>query len=305
MALTNEAGELTAEYDYDVFGALLGMKGSESTGYLFTGQEFDGESGLYYYNARYYNPRLGRFISRDSYLGQDGSYLSRNRYAYVHNNPLRYTDPSGHFLNILGGALIGAVVNVAIDVGASLITGEDITWQSVTASAVSGAAGGALIATGVGAGAGMAIIAGGGTALVENTVEQGLNIASGKQENWNVGSIVEDTVTGAAAGKLSKFVPVKGITAGRNSFEAVTKQIVTKLNNNTISKVSTKTVGKISGYMLTDGAIEKTLQETMKGAIGAAIGVIGEKDNDTKKLIGDTIQPRYKGPIQENIIDNK
>ncbi|EKD94394.1 MAG: hypothetical protein ACD_26C00068G0001, partial [uncultured bacterium] len=53
------------------------------------------ESELYYYNARYYNPRLGRFISRDPFLGRDGDTLSRNGYTYVKNNPLKYVDPSG------------------------------------------------------------------------------------------------------------------------------------------------------------------------------------------------------------------
>ncbi len=55
------------------------------------------ESELYYYNARYYNPKLGRFISRDTALGKDGDSLSRNLYIYVKNNPLKYVDPSGEY----------------------------------------------------------------------------------------------------------------------------------------------------------------------------------------------------------------
>ncbi|MBP9760765.1 MAG: DNRLRE domain-containing protein [Candidatus Magasanikbacteria bacterium] len=96
VLMTNAQGAVTAEYDYDVFGSLLGMKGSSSTGYLFTGQEFDPESNLYYYNARYYSPTLGRFISRDVYLGEAGDSLSRNRYVYVKNNPIKFVDPSGN-----------------------------------------------------------------------------------------------------------------------------------------------------------------------------------------------------------------
>ena len=96
VLLTNEAGEVTAQYEYDVFGSVVGYNGSDQSNYLFTGQELDFESELYYYNARYYNPKLGRFISRDSFMGRDGDSLSRNRYIYVKNNPLKYVDPTGN-----------------------------------------------------------------------------------------------------------------------------------------------------------------------------------------------------------------
>jgi RHS repeat-associated protein len=62
----------------------------------FTGQVFDSESGLYYYNARYYDPELGRFIQPDTIIPDFSNPQSYNRYSYVMNNPLRYNDPSGH-----------------------------------------------------------------------------------------------------------------------------------------------------------------------------------------------------------------
>ncbi|HLD51661.1 MAG TPA: RHS repeat-associated core domain-containing protein, partial [Sediminibacterium sp.] len=85
------------KYQYDPFGQLIGQDGKTNTNYLYTNQEYDQESELYYYNARYYNPRLGRFISRDPFLGRDGDSVSRNGYSYVKNNPLKYVDPSGEF----------------------------------------------------------------------------------------------------------------------------------------------------------------------------------------------------------------
>ncbi|MFH1947121.1 MAG: RHS repeat-associated core domain-containing protein [Candidatus Magasanikbacteria bacterium] len=93
--ITDDQGEVTAEYEYDVFGSVVGKSGLAESSYLFTNQEFDSESELYYYNARYYNPAIGRFISRDPMLGRDGDVLSRNSYIYVKNNPLRYVDPTG------------------------------------------------------------------------------------------------------------------------------------------------------------------------------------------------------------------
>ncbi len=61
----------------------------------FTGQRLDESTGLYYYGARYYDPALGRFVQADTIVPEPGNPQALNRYAYVLNNPLRYTDPSG------------------------------------------------------------------------------------------------------------------------------------------------------------------------------------------------------------------
>jgi RHS repeat-associated protein len=66
-----------------------------NTDRTFTGQKQDG-TGLLYYNARYYDPALGTFISPDTLVPDPGLVLDYNRYMYVRGNPLRYTDPSGH-----------------------------------------------------------------------------------------------------------------------------------------------------------------------------------------------------------------
>jgi RHS repeat-associated protein len=70
----------------------------------FTGQREETAIGLYDYAhhttmgpARYYDPVLGRFIQADTIVPEPGNPQSLNRYAYVYNNPLRYTDPSGHY----------------------------------------------------------------------------------------------------------------------------------------------------------------------------------------------------------------
>ena len=63
--------------------------------YKFTGYERDSETGLDYAFARYYNSRLGRFMSADPLAGNIGDPQSLNRYAYVENNPTNYLDPFG------------------------------------------------------------------------------------------------------------------------------------------------------------------------------------------------------------------
>lgn len=63
-----------------------------------TGKERDSESGLDYFGARYYASSMGRFISPDDFGGHLEDPQTLNRYTYVRNNPLRYTDPTGHDL---------------------------------------------------------------------------------------------------------------------------------------------------------------------------------------------------------------
>jgi RHS repeat-associated protein len=85
---TNASGTVTASLDYDAFGQILS---GAATGYSYTGREYDVETGLYYYRARYYDPRIGRFLSEDP-IGFDGGI---NFYAYVSNNPINLIDPLG------------------------------------------------------------------------------------------------------------------------------------------------------------------------------------------------------------------
>lgn len=91
--LTNSNGAIVQSYQYDSFGNITGMSGSIDQPFTFTGREFDPETGLYYYRARYYDPFTGRFINQDP-LGFDGGI---NFYAYAGNSPLNYIDPFGLF----------------------------------------------------------------------------------------------------------------------------------------------------------------------------------------------------------------
>jgi RHS repeat-associated protein len=83
--------------------------------YYANGQRFDSSSGLYYYNARYYDPHLGRFIQPDSLVPDPLNLQAWNRFSYVYNNPLRYTDPSGHFPWLLIPVLVAIPIIIASD----------------------------------------------------------------------------------------------------------------------------------------------------------------------------------------------
>ncbi|RAV02633.1 polymorphic toxin type 47 domain-containing protein [Paenibacillus sp. YN15] len=94
----SEDGTVENQYDYDIFGSpTLTIEETYSNAIRYAGEFYDAESGLYYLRARYYNPYTGRFISEDSYWGEDNRPLSLNRYTYVLNSPLMFWDPTGHW----------------------------------------------------------------------------------------------------------------------------------------------------------------------------------------------------------------
>jgi len=90
-SLTDTTGNLAASYIYDSFGNLTASTGTITNPFKYTGREFDSESGLFYYRARYYDPGEARFQSEDPI----GSRIGVNRFHYVANAPTNFTDPSG------------------------------------------------------------------------------------------------------------------------------------------------------------------------------------------------------------------
>lgn len=90
--ITDGSGNTVTEVTYTPFGETT-LTG-EDTPYLYTGKERD-TTGLYYYGARYYDPEIGRFTTRDPNRGTFDNPGTLNRYTYCLNNPLKYTDPNG------------------------------------------------------------------------------------------------------------------------------------------------------------------------------------------------------------------
>ncbi|MCX6033147.1 MAG: right-handed parallel beta-helix repeat-containing protein [Chloroflexi bacterium] len=125
VALTNGAGGLVVSYRYDPWGNVLATGGSNpnlANPFRFTGREWDAESGLYYYRARYYDPQVGRFISRDPQRGRLRQPLTLNPYLYARNDPTNLTDPTGEFVAVLvaGGVFaifIGGAVYIMAGMG--------------------------------------------------------------------------------------------------------------------------------------------------------------------------------------------
>ncbi len=96
MFVTNGSGQQQETLAYYPFGQQWLDQGLANVPYKYTGQEYDSSTGLYFYQARYYDPLLGRFTQPDTIVSDIYIPMAWNRYTYVMNNPFRYTDPTGH-----------------------------------------------------------------------------------------------------------------------------------------------------------------------------------------------------------------
>ncbi|MEL7441032.1 MAG: RHS repeat-associated core domain-containing protein, partial [Pseudomonadota bacterium] len=104
--ITDLWGNVVDRKNYDAWGKERFFEWEKEANYLeqdpmvnrgYTGHEQVEEIGLIHMNARMYDATLGRFISADSFIQAPSNSQSFNRYSYVQNNPMKYTDPSGHF----------------------------------------------------------------------------------------------------------------------------------------------------------------------------------------------------------------
>jgi RHS repeat-associated protein len=109
--ITDSWGNKVEDIFYKPFGETVSDTGTQSVSHKFTGQEMDDDTGLYNYNARLYDPVVGKFVSADTVVQQPETPQALNRYAYCLNNPVKYIDPEGHsfILGIVVGAIIGAI----------------------------------------------------------------------------------------------------------------------------------------------------------------------------------------------------
>jgi RHS repeat-associated protein len=93
--LTDAGGAITDTYDYDAYGNLINKSGSTANNYLYRGEQFDSDLGLYYLRARYYNPATGRLLGRDPAPGDVTAPETFHKFSYAGNNPVNLADPTG------------------------------------------------------------------------------------------------------------------------------------------------------------------------------------------------------------------
>ena len=103
IGILDSTGTQVVSYQYDTWGKLLGISGSQASGvgtlnpFRYRGYYYDTETGLYSLQSRYYDPNTGRYLNADSVTSVGGDLLAANVFAYCHNNPVNMDDPSGHW----------------------------------------------------------------------------------------------------------------------------------------------------------------------------------------------------------------
>ena len=97
VQLLDESGNVTKTYEYDSFGNEVKPEKKDENPYRYCGEYYDKETEEVYLRARYYQPSVGRFITRDTYTGESDESLSLHLYTYCENDSVNAWDPSGHY----------------------------------------------------------------------------------------------------------------------------------------------------------------------------------------------------------------
>ena len=107
VALLDESGNSAVQYSYDAWGNATATTGSMAdtlgsrNSLRYRGYVFDTETGLYYLQSRYFNPKMARFINADALVSTGQGLLGNNMFAYCNNNPVNMLDPAGMFAKFL------------------------------------------------------------------------------------------------------------------------------------------------------------------------------------------------------------
>jgi len=159
-AISDKEGKVEEKRQFDAWGNLVYLEKNGKKINLkkgkpnlliergYTGHEHFFQVGLVHMNGRMYDPKLHTFLSVDNYIQDPFNTQSYNRFGYVLNNPLMYTDPSGEFLwaVVYVAAIVGAIMGATSYVGQAIQTG-DWSWGKFGMSVLGGAVSGAIMGT--------------------------------------------------------------------------------------------------------------------------------------------------------------
>lgn len=210
-------GTVLASFQYDPFGNVISQTGTPQSEQMYTGRNYDADSGLYYYRARYYDPQAGRFISEDP----KGFAAGVNFYVYVDNNPILANDPLGldHQIGISAGGSFGFIVlggNVNVTVGIS-VPDDWTDWRGY--QAFGSAQGGAMLGLGLYGGVGASLVTGNTSAPLPVKVSSDVGVfaegdlGAGEAVSASVQVSVTNPVESQSAG-LPKVGAGYGVWAG-------------------------------------------------------------------------------------------
>ncbi|WP_255490389.1 RHS repeat domain-containing protein [Apibacter sp. B2966] len=280
--ITNLDGEIVQHVEYVPFGEVFieERNNSWNTPYLFNGKELDEETGLYYYGARYYNPRESVWLSVDplfkDYLDIDKyndilDSRNLNHYAYAFQNPVNYIDYEGAIPIPVITGMIGSVVNTGINIWAQSQDGtlnfsSGKTWARIGTAAgtgfVAGATGNiavAAAASGIGTAADQIIVNDGNVSKINTTevaISVGLSVLGGSLSKAIVNSSITKSVAVTMGDRLS-IVLTKGSIGKVNNFYvkhgmSPTKYYADRVSNVLASSFSDFTTGIAGSISTTD-----------------------------------------------------
>lgn len=96
VQLTNVDGKIIKTYEYDSFGNEVNLDKKDDNPFRYCGEYYDKETEEIYLRARYYQPTVGRFLTRDTYTGESGDPLSLHLYTYCGNDGMNKCDADGN-----------------------------------------------------------------------------------------------------------------------------------------------------------------------------------------------------------------
>ncbi len=196
-------GDKLSELRYKAWGETRHSLTNAPTDRRFTGQAEEASIGLYYYGARFYDPLLARWTSPDSIIPQTQGTLAWDRYAYVNNSPLNYTDPTGHIANWVIGGLVGGIVGGGLYLANEIIRQDGFNvsnasdWRDLGTSVLQGSVAGLLVATPGGQAAGLGMT----SSLIGDHAS---NLLTGT--DYNAVTTTIGALAGAATGSINKGV---------------------------------------------------------------------------------------------------
>ena len=276
-------GTVLVEYSYDAWGNVLLISGmyANTLGVdnpiRYRGYYYDFETDFYYLQSRYYDPAMGRFINADdtSMIAANGDFASYNLYAYCGNNPVARHDDGGEFWHIAVGAFVGGLIGATTKLISNWVNSEKNIWDGVVMAAVTGAASGALAATGVGL---VGQIAGGAAiSMAGNAIQQGIDISQGEQESFNVKDMIFDGVVGGIAGAVG------GAGASQGNTKAATK-LGKQLTKRICNTGEIKKAFAYYGKNMKNGAGKSIYRGLGRAFLGS--GGVGLASNFLKSLVG-------------------
>ena len=119
IGILDSAGNTVVSYSYSAWGEVESVTGTQASTIgqknplRYRGYYYDGETGFYYLNSRYYDPETCRFLNADGYVSTGQGILGYNMYAYCGNNPVNRYDPTGH----LWGEILDFVKTAITEIG--------------------------------------------------------------------------------------------------------------------------------------------------------------------------------------------